>query len=202
MPLAWRLPRPSASRADTLKPLFTQSIKRLDGLRALVDFRAMKTLKLRFGSIDLELHSEDLEADLAVTRKFLVEMTGVPAFVAGSSPSAGASEPLPEQQHQPNALLQQTMNGYVARLGGDSARKLMQVAALHLALHDQKDVFSKADLLARVREAKEWKADYSNQQASNLHRMVKSNELIEKSGGMYAVPDKVLNEARGKLISE
>ncbi len=88
------------------------------------------------------------------------------------------------------------MNTYVAKLGADSCRKILLAAAYNLTLADGKDSFSKEDLFSKAREAREWKVDYTNQQALNVGRMVKFSQLIEKSGGVYCVPGKELEVAK------
>ncbi len=93
------------------------------------------------------------------------------------------------------------MNSYVAKLSANTGRKILQAAAYHLTLNDGKDSFTREELFGRARDAREWKADYGNQQATNVARMVKAGELIERASGVFTVPQKQLDLAVQALNS-
>lgn len=161
----------------------------------------MKRLRIKSGQLEIELESDDLEGDLAVIFKaapfLLTSATRPPPDVQ----SAGGGSPAPKAAAAEEAL-QHGINTYVARLNASSAREIMRAASYHLTLNDGTDEFSKEELYSRCKEVRDWKADYSNQQAVNLHRMVKSGELTERAGGKYCVPRKVLEEARAVLSND
>lgn len=151
---------------------------------------------VKAGSVACELESENLQADFPLLKEAL-------ELALSSSPPAEAvsASPMPVNLQDAGSAkrFDHGMNTYVAKFKADTARKIMQVAGYSLCLKDGKDLFTKSELYSRVREAKDWRADYANQQANNLSRMVSSGELTERSGGTYSVPDKLLEQARGVL---
>jgi hypothetical protein len=161
----------------------------------------MKRLKIKSGQLEIELESDDLEGDLAVLFKaapfLLASATSPVTNTQASDVGASAAKTAVAED-----ALQHGINTYVARLNASSAREIMRAASYHLTLNDGTDEFSKEELYSRCKEVRDWKADYSNQQAVNLHRMVKSGELTERAGGKYCVPRKVLEEARTVLAND
>lgn len=149
------------------------------------------------------METDNLKADLEVA------LSALKPFLA-NTPKVGSvvqEERLSETRHAGGGLAEaaetpsQHMNTYIAKLGANTGRKILQAASLHLSLNDNRESFSRDELFARAREAREWKGDYANQQATNVARMVRAGELIERSSGVYTVPMKVLDASRQVLFS-
>ncbi len=161
----------------------------------------MKKLRLKSGHFEIELESDDLKGDLEAV------FQAVPFLSEAASPKMGAAIPSPisssgDADTEQDPALARGINSYVAKLKAGSAREMMRAASYHLTFNDRMDEFTKDDLYARCKQARDWKADHSNQQAVNLHRMVKSGELTERGGGKYCVPSKKLDEARAVLLND
>jgi hypothetical protein len=189
------------------------SINRVDCLYGFAYTDSMATLRIKTSTFEIELVSEDLTTDLGRVPTFLSEIsvwlsqrdrsgaaaaerTG-PAFSEVSEEKAEDCHPSPDQ-----AALQQGMNSYVAKFNADSARKIIEVAAIHLSLCDGLDSFTKEQIFARARQSREWKADYSNQQSIAINRMVKAGEMTERAGGSYCIPTKSLEAAKKVLFDD
>lgn len=158
----------------------------------------MKKIRLKSGSTELELETDDLATDLEVAILALAQFSqrsgdpeGIPKAEILGGVALGTDDAMPEQH----------MNSYIAKLGANTGRKILQAASLHLSFNDGRETFSREDLFGRAREAREWKGDYANQQATNVARMVKAGELIERSNGIYTVPQKHLDAAKQVLFS-
>jgi len=161
----------------------------------------MKKLHLKFGSVEIDLETADLKADLdhvlAAIQKFQPVQQSKPDGGAAAEGSADSSN---EEPKPPRSVAEQHMNSYVAKLSANTGRKIIAAAALHLSLNDGKDTFTRDELFSRAREARDWKSDYVNTQSTNVARMVKAGELIEKSSNVYALPSKEL-EAAAQVLS-
>jgi hypothetical protein len=93
----------------------------------------------------------------------------------------------------------QSLNSFISALGGGSCREILKAAAIHLSLADKAPIFSKQDWFDRAASAHEWQRDFSNQRARDVRRMISSKEVIEKNGGMYSVPAKIIADAKARL---
>lgn len=167
----------------------------------------MKKLRLKSGHFELELESDDLKRDLDIVFKAVPFLSdganaGSPIKAGTQSPQPSLNPSMTSPEDDQNPALVQGINSYVAKLKASSAREMMRVASYHLTFNDGLDEFTKDELYARCKQARDWKADHSNQQAINLHRMVKSGELTERGGGKYCVPSRKLDEAKAVLLNE
>jgi hypothetical protein len=153
------------------------------------------TLKVRTGDIEIELQSDDLAGDLEIALSAIERL----------APTGGPSErPTRKDGARANGAhhggaggdFQQGINSYAAKFEANSSRKLLRIAAIHLTLNDGKDSFTRDELFARARTAREWKKEYVDQQALNIGRMVKAHELIERSNGEFSVPGRALEDAK------
>ncbi|MBG7616136.1 hypothetical protein IWC96_12735 [Brevundimonas sp. BAL450] len=160
----------------------------------------MKKLRLKSGQFEIELESDDLKGDLEIIFQAVPFLSDNPSGKAESRPPQTAGFAPAEAEQDP--ALSQGINSYVAKLRAGSAREMMRAASYHLTFNDGLDEFTKEELYARCKQARDWKADHSNQQAINLHRMVKSGELTERVGGKYCVPSKKLEEAKSVLLND
>ncbi|WP_332641157.1 hypothetical protein [Brevundimonas sp.] len=158
----------------------------------------MTSVKVAIGPIILEVISDDIETDLRLAvqaaKELMVVAPKSPAMTAESSAAATN-----RNSQTPDATFDHGINTYVAKFGGDSGRRILRAASFHLSLVDGLESFSKDSLIARAREAREWKKDYVNTQATDLRRMVTSGDLIERSNGMFTVPTKALEEGKALL---
>jgi len=145
----------------------------------------------------LEVVSDQIETDLRLAIQAVKDLVAVVPSLSGATDNAsGATN---RNSPTPEATFDHGINTYVAKFGGDSGRKILRAASFHLSLVDGMDSFSKDTLIARAREAREWKKDYVNAQATDLRRMVTSGDLIERSNGMFTVPTKALEEGKALL---
>lgn len=157
----------------------------------------MRRLRVRLGDCELELEAaEDLsDADLKKGLGTLRELGGL------SRPERidnGEASEKTVRRVEPTTL-DASLNTYVSRLGGGSSRALLNAAGLHLTLADGLTTFTRDTLFERASQAHEWQRDFSNQRSRDLRRMISAKEIIEKAGGMYTMPPKVLIAAREKL---
>lgn len=164
----------------------------------------MAHLRIKTPLHEIELDSDDLAADLALVKSFLASTQNVaPPRMATTQPAVSTPEPVdPGATPASDDAFQQGMNSYVAKFDADSARKIIEVAAYHLSLCDGLDAFPKDAIFTRARQSREWKSDYTNQQSIAINRMVKAGELIERAGGQYSVPTKVLEAAKKVLLDD
>lgn len=159
----------------------------------------MKTIRLEVGALRLEVISDDVETDLKIALATLKSMTATAAALPLPSEEGGPASGATARGAKPHSDYDHGINTYVAKLGGDSGRKLIRAASFHLSLVDGLESFPKDALIARAREAREWKKDYVNTQATDLRRMVASGDLIERSNGQFTVPTKALEEGKALL---
>lgn len=92
-----------------------------------------------------------------------------------------------------------TINTVSARLSVKSCRDLFVAAALHLTLFDGRERFSRAEWVARAKEAKTWKTDYSVQMATTITRLMNNGFVNEVAKDEYAVPDDQLQQHEARL---
>ncbi len=92
-----------------------------------------------------------------------------------------------------------TVSVVAQKIGAKSARDLVLAAAGHLTLFQGKDSFTKEDLVACAKDARNWKSNYSNQMAINIKRMMEAGTLFEKSKNVFSLSDAALAEIEGKL---
>lgn len=72
-------------------------------------------------------------------------------------------------------------------------------AATYLTLYQGKDSFTKEELVACAKEARGWKADYSNQIAINIKRMLDASTLLEKAKDVFSLSEAMEAEMQEKL---
>lgn len=163
----------------------------------------MTRMRLLAQGVELEVESDDLKRDIDIALEALAYLN---QNTSNQEPPP-VREKVVDKESRPggtdgNSRLKSSMNTYAAMFQASSARQLLRAAAAHLTLHDEKAIFPKEELYARARTAHEWKREFVDQQAVNLNRMVKAHELIEKSAGNYAVPSKIIAEAKSVLERE
>ena len=105
-----------------------------------------------------------------------------------------------EGRGSPGASLRDgTVNAVALKLGAESCRKLLLVAAAFLSLYRERERFTRKDLIACAKEARAWRSDYTSQTSVNINRMCDADELIEKSKDSYSLSHKKLTELEAKL---
>lgn len=87
------------------------------------------------------------------------------------------------------------------KLGAQSARELLLAAAAHLTAYQGKDSFTKAELVERAREARNWKSNHSNQIPINIRRMLDAGELFEKARDVFSLSEATLNDIEARLAT-
>lgn len=96
---------------------------------------------------------------------------------------------------------QGTVSTVAQKLGASSCRTLLLAAAAHLSLYQGKENFTRDELIACVKEARGWKADYSNQMATQIKRLLDAGSLFEKSRDIFSLSDGTLKSIEAKLAS-
>lgn len=94
-----------------------------------------------------------------------------------------------------------TVNMVAQKLGAQSARELLLAAAAHLTAYQGKDSFTKAELVERAREARNWKSNHSNQIPINIRRMLDAGELFEKARDVFSLSEATLNDIEARLAT-
>lgn len=131
----------------------------------------------------------------AAMRARVLEWVAVRLGLAGeiralrTSGAAEASEPVREG----------TITTVAARLNVKSCRDLMVAAAVHLSLYEGKERFSRSDWVARAKEAKQWKVDYSVQTATAIGRLLNAGFVNETAKDVFSVPDDQLKGIEARL---
>lgn len=97
------------------------------------------------------------------------------------------------------SLREGTVDGVLRAIGGESARRIMLAAAVHLTLFQGKERFSREELVATSKDARAWKSDSINQVGINITRMLDAGELTEKAKHQYMLSSKTLEEMESKL---
>ena len=92
-----------------------------------------------------------------------------------------------------------TVSVVAQKIGAKSARDLLLAASAHLTLYQGKDTFSKDDLVTCAKEARSWKANYSNQMAVNIKRMSDAGTLFEKAKDIFGLSDSALADLEQRL---
>ena len=114
---------------------------------------------------------------------------GVPSSVEGGPPKQNGSK------------REGTVSVVAQKIGVKSARDLLFTAAVHLTLYQDKDSFTKDDLVSCAKEARGWKVAYSSQMALNIKRMSDAGVLFEKARDVFSLSDTALADAEGRLAS-
>ena len=158
----------------------------------------MSRVQLRSGEFLVELESDEALPEL---EKRAISLMDSLTSKGPPSQSTGQTDPLsPPASHATLAPeLDESINTIVARLKADSGREILRAAAAHITLVDGIAQFTKADWLERAHSANEWKKSYGSQQARDVKRMIDSDEIREKAGGLYSISTKYLDQVRAAL---
>jgi hypothetical protein len=156
--------------------------KQLDAMRKVME--ALKPLEKDAQRVVLDW------VDIQVGRVGGGNMAGAephrqPAANTGASPRAAA---------RPG-----TVSTVAQKLGANTCRSLLSAAAAHLSIYQGKESFTRDELIACAKEARSWKADYSNQMATNITRMLDSGVLFEKAKDVFSLSDDELKNLETKL---
>lgn len=92
-----------------------------------------------------------------------------------------------------------TVSVVAQKMAAKSARDLLLAAAAHLTLYQGKDGFSKEDLVACAKDARNWKASYSNQMALNIKRMLDAGTLFERAKNLFSLSSEALADVERKF---
>ncbi|MBK8009410.1 MAG: hypothetical protein IPK23_14060 [Rhizobiales bacterium] len=92
-----------------------------------------------------------------------------------------------------------TVSGVAQKLGANSCRTLLASAATYLTLYQAKDSFSRDELIASAKEARSWKAEYSNQMATQINRLLDAGTLFEKSKDVFSLSEDHIKDVSAKL---
>lgn len=92
-----------------------------------------------------------------------------------------------------------TINTVASKLGADSCRTVLIASAVHLTLVQGKDAFTRAELVGLAKQAKVWKADYTNQVSTMIGRLADAGVLVEKAKDTYFLSDASTGQYRAAL---
>lgn len=98
-----------------------------------------------------------------------------------------------------NGVREGTVNVVAQKLNAQSARELLLAAATHLTAYQGKESFTKAELVERAKEARNWKANHSNQIPINIRRMLDAGELFEKARDVFSLSEGTLKNIEERL---
>jgi hypothetical protein len=120
-----------------------------------------------------------------------------PAPALAPAPAAGLGGAASLPQH--GARREGTVNTVAQKIGVKSARELLLAAATFLMLFQGRESFTKDELIACAKEARAWKAVYSNQMANNIKRMLDAGTLFEKAKDIFSLSEAMEAEMQAKL---
>jgi len=92
-----------------------------------------------------------------------------------------------------------TVSAVAQKLGATSCRALLTAAAAYLSIFQGKESFTRDELIACAKGARSWKADYTNQMATNITRMLDAGVLFEKAKDDFSLSDGELKSLEIKL---
>jgi hypothetical protein len=92
-----------------------------------------------------------------------------------------------------------TVNSVAQKISANSCRTILAAAAAHLSIYEGRESFSREELISRAKEARGWKAVYTNQMATAINRMLDSAELFEKSKDVFSLSDAFMKTLEEKL---
>lgn len=117
------------------------------------------------------------------------------------SPGRSPEQASPRPSLEVNTRREGTISVVAQKLGAKSARDLFLASAAHLTLYQGKDSFTRDELIACAKDARGWKADYSNRIATSITRMLDAGTLFEKSKNVFSISTEKLSEIEGALGS-
>lgn len=128
---------------------------------------------------------------------WLSSMLGLQSY---RSPNGIGALPVPSGTIAPNGRRREgTINTVCARMGVKSCRELFIAAAAHLALYEGQDRFARSAWIARAKESKSWKTDYSVQMATAMTRLLNNGFVNEVAKDEFAIPDDQLRQLENRL---
>jgi hypothetical protein len=92
-----------------------------------------------------------------------------------------------------------TVSAVAQKIGAKSARDLLLAAGAHLTLYQGRDSFSRDELIGCAKDARNWKAAYSNQMAFNIVRMLDAGTLFEKAKNVFSLSDGAVSDLEERL---
>lgn len=145
------------------------------------------TVKLGNLSVEYEGPTEYLRNDLLGLIEQLqglsARIPNLPELDHGTSCSATPISPSTE-----TVKLNYSVNTVAAKLGGKNGREIALAAAAYLVLVEQRDSFSRQDLLKAMQQANSYyKQTMGSNLSKTLTRMVKDDELLEGAKGTYSL---------------
>ncbi|MCE9612600.1 MAG: hypothetical protein K8R23_20555 [Chthoniobacter sp.] len=159
----------------------------------------MNKIRIKYGQLEVEFEgSEDfIKSELpelleTVTGLLKAAGTEVADTESGSvlPPSAGTSQP----------GLTLSTSSIAHKLGFKEGSDLVLAACAHLAFAQAKESFSRAEILKEMKAAKTYfKTSYSSNLSNYIQTLVKSNKLLEGSGGSYALHATTIADLKSKL---
>jgi hypothetical protein len=92
-----------------------------------------------------------------------------------------------------------TVSTVAQKLGANTCRSILTAAAAYLSIYQGKESFTRDELIGCGKEARGWKADYSNQMATNISRMLDSGVMFEKAKDLFSLSEDELKNLQTKL---
>lgn len=160
----------------------------------------MNSVQLKVGALEIRV-----ERDGEITPEYLEDLLPICSKMAIVAPTMKEDMPGDRTAHKSadtySALADLSINALAAKMQADSCSQLLKAASFQLFMESEGGVFNKDALTSLVREARLWKAAYSNQQSRDLKRLESKGWLIERKSGEYTLSRSAEDELK-ELIYE
>lgn len=139
-------------------------------------------------STQIRLRWGDVELEVAGTEEFVLQNSLALATRLMGVIGPDRSGTKNERNGTAGSCLKMTTNNVASKLGGGTGTELAAAAAAKLTLVDDKETFSRAELLAEMKSAHGfYKGTFSRNLSSSLASLVKGDKLREIASGRYAL---------------
>lgn len=155
-------------------------------------------IRIKMGAIEIEYEGSEsfLKEELPAL------LTAVSDLYKSSAPLIGASSLVTEtaiSSITPKKIEGTTAN-LAAKLGGGTGPDLIMTAAAQLTFVQNKDKFSRKDLVTEIKSASAYyKVSYFSNLTPLLNGLVKDGKLMEPANGTYSLSAESLNNIGAKL---
>lgn len=155
-------------------------------------------IKLGHMEVEYEGSEEFIKQELVGLVKTVSDLSK--AHSPTSQPIADTQEVAPAAVPTQQSAIQMSANSIAAKLKCSTGPDLVLAAAASLTLVKNQDSFIRKQILEEMRSAASYyKASFGSNLSVHLIGQVKSNKLLERSTGQYALPADVRGELEKQL---
>ncbi|HEY2033403.1 MAG TPA: hypothetical protein VGH02_06910 [Rhizomicrobium sp.] len=159
----------------------------------------VEKVMIQVGTVSVSAETEGdvlelLRSALTFAREELMQEKQKPASKPVTIDVAGDAEP-----HSAALLREGTVNSVAAIFGGGSGREVLYSAAVYLTFFVGKPKWTRSEWMEAAKQARDWKALYSNGAARDIGRMVKAGEINENATDVFSLSTASLAEAEPRL---